>query len=412
VTPQRWRIALWLAMFAIVAWLGLRAGSALIPFAVGALLAFMLTPVVDTVTRVLPEAPFRAIAHTPHQTTVFRRGIAVLLVYAVIGYGLLAGGTVVVPLAIDQTVEFVDELPQLADEAREQVADWSIRYREQVPENVQEQIDGYAADLSRSVADSVSAIARNFITSLTGTLGLVFGFLIVPIWMFYALRDRHIAGNNLMTAVPDPIKADVDNVITIGDRILLRYIRGQLLLGVIVGVAVGVGLTFMDIRLSLALGVIAGITELIPIIGPWLGAVPGLLIVAATDPDKILWVGALYLAVQIAENNFLVPRIQGQAVDLHPAMVIMLLVLAGAAFGFIGLLVIMPLTAILRELFWYADRRFDGVSAEAAFETTHAVVHGHQRQRPLLFRIIAQRSLRPRNVPADDVEADADAEPS
>ena len=79
----------------------------------------------------------------------------------------------------------------------------------------------------------------------------------------------------------------------------------------------------------------------------------------------------VYVVVQQLENNQLVPRVQGHAVDIHPAMVILLLAVGGTAFGFIGLLTIVPITAILRELFWYVDRRLRGEAADVAFGEGH-----------------------------------------
>jgi hypothetical protein len=189
--------------------------------------------------------------------------------------------------------------------------------------------------------------------------------------MFYAMRDRHFVRNNFLDALPVSLRDDGINLLHISDRLLGRYIRAQLILGVIVGTAVGVSLTLLDVQLSLALGVIAGVTELIPILGPWIGAVPGLLIVAATDPDKIIWVALVYLGIQQVENLLLVPRIQGEALEMHPAMILLMLSLGAAAFGFIGLIVAVPLSALLREVFWYLDRRLKGEAPEVALAASH-----------------------------------------
>ena len=387
MTAQRWRMVLWAAMLLLVAYVAWRARAALLPFAVGALLAYTLTPVVDLVARVLPARGFRLLTPRAHQVEVLKRGIAVLLVYLAIGAGLVGIGAVLIPVAVDQVVQFVDTLPEIVDNAREQSADWLRLYRERVPEDVQARIDVYAEDAGDALAETVAGMARGSAGALTDTVGVIFGFLIVPFWMFYALRDRHNVGRNFMNAVPSPLRDDVANLLGIADSLLFRYVRGQLLLGVVVGVAVGIGLTVMDVPLSLALGLFAGITELIPIIGPFLGAVPALVIVAGTNPDQILWVGLLYLVVQQLENNLLVPRIQGHATDLHPAIVILLLVLAGAGFGFMGLLVIVPLAAILRELFWYSDRRLRSVTPADAFALTSAA-SARASGRPWVLRAV------------------------
>ena len=363
MTPVRWRVVLWGGMLAPVGYFVWGARTGLIPFAIGALLAYVLTPVVDRAASIVPTRSQRVELYT--------RGVVVLLMYALIGGGLFAVGSVLIPVAADQVVEFVDRLPDTLENARKQGTEWLTQYESRVPREVRERLDSYAVDASAAVADAMADMARGSLGLLTGTIAVLFGFAVVPFWMFYAMRDRHRVGRNFMNAVPEELRDDVRNVLAIGDRLLVRYVRGQLLLGVIVGTAVGVGLTLMDVQLSLALGVIAGVTELVPIIGPWLGAVPGVLIVLGTDPDKLVVVGLLYVAVQQVENFLLVPRVQGHALAIHPAMVLLLLVVGGSTLGFWGLLVIVPLAAMLREVFWYADARLRGVAPDVALARGH-----------------------------------------
>lgn len=373
MTRERWRLLLWMAMLTVVVWVVWRARQELIPFAMGAVLASMLTPLVDVVAAAVPARVFAVFSGSPHQRDVYRRGIAVLVVYAVIGTGLFAVGAAVVPLAADQIVEFADDLPDNVEKARVQAREWLTQYRSGVSEEARELIDEYAERTANDLGTQIAALARSSVSGLFGAIGVLFGFLIVPFWMFYAMRDRHTVRDNFVNGMPEAVRADIENIMTIGDRLLFRYIRGQLLLGLIVGTAVGMGLSLMDVQLSLALGVFAGITELIPFIGPLIGAVPGVLMVAATDSDKIVPVMALYLFVQQVENNLLVPRVQGQSVDLHPAMVILLLIVGGAVFGFIGLLFVVPLVAILRELFWYVDHRLSGNDPQESFALTNII---------------------------------------
>ena len=412
MTTQRWRVVLWAAMLTVVLLVAWRARTALIPFAVGALLAYTLTPVVDLVAWMMPAQIFAAINADDHQASVYRRGVAVLLVYIVIGVALFAVGSVIIPLAAEQTVEFVDDLPMFIEQAREQTTDWLTQYRERVPLDVREEIDGYVQDVGAVLADRVAGMAQRSVDLLTSTstIGIVFGFVIVPFWMFYALRDRHNVARNFMNAVPEPVREDVSNLLAIADWVLLRYVRAQIILGLVVGTAVGVGLTLLDVPLSLALGVIAGVTELIPIIGPWIGTVPGIVLAAGTgDTELLIKVGLLYLAVQQVENLLLVPRVQGHAVELHPAIIILLLVVAAAAFGFVGLVVIVPLTAIAREMFWYIDRRLSGTDAVRALALSHV---GRERQpsRSLLARLLLRGDER--EQPAEErPAAEGSAEP-
>ena len=101
------------------------------------------------------------------------------------------------------------------------------------------------------------------------------------------------------------------------------------------------------------LGLVAGITELIPVIGPWLGAIPGLLVVLATSPDKFIWVALLYLGVQFLENSLLVPRIQSESLNLHPVMVLAALIVGSEVAGLWGMILGPPLAAASREVLLY-----------------------------------------------------------
>ncbi len=342
-----------------IAW---QARFALLPFVLGGIAVYMLTPVVDRLASLVPAES--------HRGDVLRRGVAVLVLYLIVGLALFGLGLALVPVAADQIARFVDELPDLIAGARDELNELLSEYQDRVPVAAQERIGGYADEWTDGVASGIAATARGSLAWLTGTLGLLIGLLALPFWMFYVLRDRHFAGKNFLQAVPAPAQADVSNVLLMVDRMIGRYIRAQIMLGIVVGAAVGLGLTVMGVELSLALGLFAGVTALIPIIGPWLGGVPAVVIVAATEPELLPWVVLLYVVVQQLENNLLVPRVHGHALDLHPAMIILLLVVAGSVFGFIGLIVIVPLSAILRELFWYADHRFTGATPEQALRRT------------------------------------------
>jgi predicted PurR-regulated permease PerM len=362
-TTTRWRIALWLTMLGAILYVSSKAVGALFPFAVGAVLAYALSPLVDRMARVMPARS--------HQGDVYRRGVAVLLIYVALTSALFLAGSQVIPLAMDQIAQFIYTFPETVDAAREQLNQWLEIYRNRVPDDVQTRIDSGLDDILNTATDAVAALAERTVGVVTGTIGIVFGFAIVPFWMFYAMRDRHYASNNFLNAIPDPLQRDATNLLQIADRLIGRYIRAQLFLGLVVGTAVGVALTLLDVQMSLALGVFAGITELIPIIGPWIGAIPGLIIIAATDPDKFIWVALVYLAIQQVENVLLVPRIQGNALEMHPAMVLLLLAIGGAAFGLVGLLLIVPLAALAREIFWYLDRRLRGEDPELALAASH-----------------------------------------
>ncbi len=364
MTRNRWRLFLWLATCAFFFFLVWRARGALIPFGVGAVIAYAFEPVVEPLARIIET---RLGARSPR----FARGLAVGVVYLVFLAALAVVGFFLLSVAADQVNHFVEQLPTLVRAAREQADEWTRLYRENVSTGMQEQLNGFADDAASAAANAGKSAARRTVSILTSTAGTIFGFAVVPFWMFYVMRDRPTAIPALLAAVPPEVREDARHLQRIADDMLGRYIRGQLFLGLIVGVAVGFAMTALGVELSIGLGVWAGVTELIPIIGPWLGAIPGLIIVAATAPELLIPVALVYFAVQQLENNLLVPRIQGDAVNLHPAVIIVLLTLGGAVAGFSGLVVVIPFAAILREVFWYVDRRLLGQTPDEAMAASH-----------------------------------------
>ena len=249
VNKSRWRIVLWLLMSVVVLIMGWQARWALFPFAIGALLAYVLTPLIDRMAALVPAYS--------HQQNVVRRGFAVLFVYIVILFVCVAIGLMIVPVAIDQAVELVNVFPEQRTQAQNQVNEWLEFYREHVPEDARIRIDDYVASLGDDIGARLSGWSSSTFDILTTTLGVVFGFLVVPIWMFYALRDRHAFEHNFQAAIPIAAKPDILNGVRIADNLLGRYLRGQIFLGLVVGTAIFVGLTILDVELSIALAIFA-----------------------------------------------------------------------------------------------------------------------------------------------------------
>jgi predicted PurR-regulated permease PerM len=166
-----------------------------------------------------------------------------------------------------------------------------------------------------------------------------------------------------------------------------RWIRGQLLLGAVIFVATLIGLMvlaaigfreFADFAILLAL--VAGVLELIPIIGPIIAAIPAVLIGASISPGAALAAVALYTVIQQLENHLLVPKVMGDAVDLHPAVVILSLIVGATLFGLWGAILAAPVVALGRDLYRYAFRRLDGGTPDDAI--AYAAHPGRKRSPP------------------------------
>ena len=362
MTNNNFRIALWLIVLVTVIYLITQSLGALFPFAVAAIVAYALSPLVDRMTIIFPSYF--------GDNNKIKRGLSVLIIYLTTILAFVVLGWTMIPVILDQIDQFIDTLPEITNEAQKQINSWLEVYRNRTPTNIQAHVDSSIDQVLITIANTIQDLMIHTINIFTSSVTTIIGFVVVPFWMFYVLRDRPNVKPHLLKAVPPKFQIDVANLLAVADDILGKYIRAQLLLGLIVGVSVAVALTALNIQLSLALGVFAGVTELIPFIGPVIGAIPALIIVAATAPEHFIWVVLIYFLIQQIENSILVPRIQGHALSIHPAVILLLLAIGATTFGIIGLIVVVPLAAVLREIFWYIDRRLSGQSPSRALRYT------------------------------------------
>ncbi|HEX5164679.1 MAG TPA: AI-2E family transporter [Thermomicrobiales bacterium] len=345
---RQYRTMLVIGVILVIAWLVWSSRGALLPFAIGLIFSYVIAPLVNRVQMAIPNRGWLGRA---------RRGIAVMIVYlSVLGLIVIAVATVG-PRLVNETFDLVEGLPQYAETVREESNYWNRWYEETVPENVRVEIEAHLDEIGTVVAGA----ARSAIMATFGTIQRVFGFLagllLLPLWTFYILKDQRRGMDFFYNMFPPNIRPDVRNVVGIADRILGAYIRGQLLLGLAVGIVTFIGLYVLDVQYAVPLAVLAGIFEMVPILGPWISGTVAAIVVLATDPGKIWAIIILFVMIQQVENTFLVPKIQGDAVDLNPAIIMILLVVGGAVFGLLGVVVIVPAAAIARDVFIYVYGR-------------------------------------------------------
>tara|TARA_B100000700_G_scaffold331758_1_gene468082 strand:+ start:14090 stop:15277 length:1188 start_codon:yes stop_codon:yes gene_type:complete len=362
MTNNNFRITLWLIVLAIVIYLIFQSLGALFPFAFAAIVAYALSPLVDRMSDLFPSYQWL--------NNKIKRGLSVFIIYFITILAITILGWTMIPIILEQIDQFIHTLPEVTNEAQKQINNWLEAYRTRTPADIQAHVDSSIDQVLITVADAIRNLMIHTINIFTNSVTTIIGFVVIPFWMFYVLRDRPNIRPHFLKAIPTKFQSDIENILALSDDLLGRYIRAQLLLGIIVGTSVAIALTTLNIQMSLALGVIAGITELIPFIGPIIGAIPALIIVAATAPEYFIWVVMIYFLIQQIENSLLVPRIQGKALSIHPAVILLLLAIGGTTFGIIGLIAIVPLAAVLREIFWYLDRRLSGQSPSRALRNT------------------------------------------
>ena len=184
-------------------------------------------------------------------------------------------------------------------------------------------------------------------------MAFIAGLVIVPVWLFYVLYDQSRFTRKFVEIIPSQVRADAVNALRISDRILSQYLRGQLLLCLVVGVLATMGLALLGVPFFAVLGLIAGIFEILPFVGPIIGAIPAVLVAVIERPILGVWTLVLFVVIQQVENTVLVPRISGKAVELHPALIVLVLIIGSQVAGLAGAILAVPVTAIIRDVFKY-----------------------------------------------------------
>ncbi len=275
------------------------------------------------------------------------RGLAVAIVFLgllVIIAGLLA---LILPVLYHETAQLAKEIPGALTSLENSL---NNVMRQNFPESTMQfafkdafiqMLDSVRQNLPATLQQSFVFVSRTISGSVTFILGLV----LIPLMCYYFLVDAEKFKHSFKLLFPQTYNERIETTISLMNVMLGNYVRGQLTLSFIMAVLVTVGLTLFGVKYALLLGIIAGVAELIPMVGPILGFIPAALLAVATSPVKLLWVVILYAGLHLLENNVLVPRIMGRNMDLHPMTVIIAMMIGAQLLGVLGVLIALPATA-------------------------------------------------------------------
>ncbi len=344
-TPLRIPRFVWLLLGLIVICILLyQLRNALLPFIVGGAFAYVLDPFVSWLERRTPWMSSR-----PELKRVILIALIFIITFIIAVIVAIAGVTIL----ISEIQAFVVDLPNIIQSSRATFDSLNSRLTVNIPPELSGMIEDLTQSIGSILIDAGRGLAASAVNVLSQTMSLMLGLAMVPLILFYLLKDReNVISGMLNTLSPGPRK-HTRNVIHILNGVFSSYIRGQLILGLVVGTFVFLGLWLLGVRYAPVLGLVAGVFELIPVIGPWLGAIPGLIVVLATAPEKFIWVALLYLAVQLLENSLLVPRIQSESLNLHPVMVLAALIVGSEVAGLWGIILGPPIAAAARSVLLY-----------------------------------------------------------
>jgi predicted PurR-regulated permease PerM len=359
LSPRRKRLILWIALAVFVATVLWAARVVLFPYILGLVLAYLLLPVVNWLDR-----------HMPKKLRSWRvaRPLSIIITYLVLISIVVGIFAFFVPLLVEQTQVLINNWPELSSQVQEFWEESLGWYTENIPSQWEETIETNLRDLVDDVVGALQDGLVATVRTVASTVGFVIGLIVIPFWLFYVLHDESELKTGIAHILPAQVRPDAQCAVRLIDDILSAYIRGQLLLVLFVGGMATIALLIIDVPFALVLGLIAGIFEVLPYVGPILGAIPAILVALLSDPISALWVAIAFFSIQQVENLILVPRIAGESVQLHPAVVMVVLVMGNELAGFLGMLVAVPIAAIIRDIFKYAYLRLldDPVAPEEA----------------------------------------------
>lgn len=314
----------------------------LFPFAVSAFITYLIHPVIERL----------------HETKM-PRWLSILIIYFLffggIGLALYKG----IPAFVLQLKDLVENAPQFADQYRRWIA--AIEHHtEELPAGLRTRIEnGIAATEKR-----LDLLLTKVISSLAAILDFFILIAIIPFIVFYMLKDIDAIKRAVWYVTPRKWRDKGMKFLRDVDESLGGYIRGQLLVGAIVGSASAILFWAVKMKYPLLLGMIVGITNIIPYFGPILALFPIVIIAATMSMKMVVLSVVIVLAIQFVEGNILSPFIVGKTLHMHPLMIMAALLAGGEIGGVLGLILAVPILAVLKVSVIHARNHFLSVKQD------------------------------------------------
>ncbi|ABE45473.1 AI-2E family transporter [Polaromonas sp. JS666] len=328
-------VAAWclIAALAVVAlWL---LGPVLTPFVVAAVLAYALTPLVNRLDSLgkgrLP------------------RVVAVLLVEFLFIVVLLGLFLLIVPIMAKELPLLREQVPLLADRLNTELAPWLAKFGFRVSLDVASIKAFVLKYLNANFEDVFGSLLSSLKLGGSVALAIMGNAVLIPVALFYLLMDWNSFVARALELVPPRLREGFDSFTSEADSVLGQYLRGQLLVMLIMAVFYATGLALFGLDLAVPIGVFTGLAMFIPYLGFGLGLVLAMLagVLEFASLKALVMVAVVYGLGQVIESLYLTPRLVGERIGLHPLAVIFALLAFGQMFGFVGVLVALPVSAVL-----------------------------------------------------------------
>ena len=320
------------ALIVLALWL---LGPVLTPFVVAAVLAYALTPLVNKLDRMGKRR--------------LPRLVAVLMVELVFILLTLSLILLIVPIVAKDVPLIREQIPLLADRITTGLAPWLAQYGVHVSLDVGSLKSLALKYLNANYEDMFGSLLSSIRLGGSVALAIVGNAVLIPVALFYLLMDWEKFVARLLELVPPPMRTSFDSFTDEADSVLGQYLRGQFLVMLVMATFYAIGLALFGLDLALPIGIFTGLAMFIPYLGFGIGLILAVLagLLQFASIKAIVMVAVIYGIGQVLESLYLTPRLVGERIGLHPLAVIFALLAFGQLFGFVGVLIALPASAVL-----------------------------------------------------------------
>lgn len=287
------------------------------------------------------------------ETKKISRRLGVLIVYVGFILILVVLFLVVLPKTIEELRNLLISLPHLVNDVNLQILDLADHIEKvtnidmsRILNNIQEGIEQYLNSVQTSLLDRLRFMA----SGMYAALGRMVSFVLILILTYYFTVDKNRIKVKMYKLIPSTYRSDILYLASEINTAMLEFVKGKLLLAVIVGVMTTIMLLILGVNFAVAIGLITIIADIIPYIGPFLAFVPAFFFSVMDSWTKAIWVSIFFVFLQWAENNLFAPKILGKRTGLHPAVVLLCIFVGGGTFGVIGMILSVPVFSTLMIL--------------------------------------------------------------
>jgi predicted PurR-regulated permease PerM len=352
---QKWQLLALTVLVGVLVWL---LAPVLTPFAVAALLAYLGDPLVDRL-----------------EHWRLSRTSAVAIVFALMTIAIVGVVLLLIPMLERQIGAFIEQLPRYIDWVQGRVLPW-------VEVNTGVDLEAFdPAQLMTMLREnwkSAGGVAATLLGGLSksglAVLGWIANVLLIPVVTFYFLRDWDVLVARVRELLPRAVEPTVSQLARESDSVLGAFLRGQLSVMLALGTIYAIGLWAVGIDLALLIGLLAGLVSFVPYLGVFVGAAAGIIAALVQHGDWLhpLLVVGVFAIGQTLEGFVLTPWLVGDRIGLHPVAVIFAIMAGGQLFGFLGVLLALPVAAVAMVLLRYLHRRYTASRLYGAAEAVTA----------------------------------------